>query len=33
LLAFGWIERVNVEISGEELARDARARMAKVEPV
>jgi len=33
LLAFGWMERVNVEISGEELARDARARMAKVEPV
>jgi cytochrome o ubiquinol oxidase subunit 1 len=33
LLAFGWVERVNVEISGEELARDARARMPKVEPV
>ena len=33
LLAFGWIERINVEISGEELARDARARMPKVEPV
>jgi cytochrome o ubiquinol oxidase subunit 1 len=33
LLAFGWVERVNVEVSGEELARDARARMPKVEPV
>ena len=30
LLAFGWLERVNVEISGEELARDARARLSKV---
>jgi cytochrome o ubiquinol oxidase subunit 1 len=33
LLAFGWIERINVEVSGEELARDARARMPRVEPV
>jgi cytochrome o ubiquinol oxidase subunit 1 len=33
LLAFGWVERINVEISGEELAGDARARMPKVEPV
>jgi len=32
LLAFGWMERVNVQISGEELARDARARIPKVEP-
>jgi cytochrome o ubiquinol oxidase subunit I len=30
LLAFGWLERVNVEISGEELARDERARLSKV---
>jgi cytochrome o ubiquinol oxidase subunit 1 len=29
LLAFGWVERVNVEVSVEELARDARARMPK----
>jgi cytochrome o ubiquinol oxidase subunit 1 len=27
LLAFGWVERVNVEVSREELVRDARARM------
>jgi cytochrome o ubiquinol oxidase subunit 1 len=27
LLVFGWFERVNVEVSPEELARDARARM------
>jgi cytochrome o ubiquinol oxidase subunit I len=27
LLVFGWVERVNVEVSAEELARDARARM------
>jgi cytochrome o ubiquinol oxidase subunit 1 len=32
LLAFGWVERVNIEVSGEELARDARARMPKGEP-
>jgi cytochrome o ubiquinol oxidase subunit I len=32
LLVFGWFERVNVEISAEELARDARARMSKAEP-
>ena len=30
LLAFGWLERVNVEISGEELAKDERARLSKV---
>ncbi len=30
LLVFGWFERVNVEVSGEELARDARARMPNV---
>jgi cytochrome o ubiquinol oxidase subunit I len=32
LLVFGWFERVNVEISAEELARDARARTSKAEP-
>jgi cytochrome o ubiquinol oxidase subunit 1 len=33
LLAFGWVERVGVEVSGEELARDARARLPQVESV
>jgi cytochrome o ubiquinol oxidase subunit I len=32
LLAFGWLERVNIEVSVEELARDARARMSKADP-
>jgi cytochrome o ubiquinol oxidase subunit I len=31
LLVFGWFERVSVEVSGEELARDARAQMSKAD--
>jgi cytochrome o ubiquinol oxidase subunit I len=32
LLAFGWIERVEVEISGEQLADDERARLRAASP-
>jgi cytochrome o ubiquinol oxidase subunit 1 len=33
LIAFGWIERVEHEVSGEELADAERARLRTVEPV